>query len=448
MHDVLLRGGTVVLETGCRQLDIGVDQGEISALYAPGKCTEAAAIMDCSGKMVFPGAIDTHGHMLFRENFHIGTMNAAKGGVTTVVEMPLCNQRKQQEHTLTPALLQRKIACGNAEAHVDFALWGGLTRTTLDQIEALHEAGCVGFKAFISFAGEDYPYLDDYALWRSMQKISALGSVIAVHAENESICSALTQSFQAENRGPDGFEPSRPVIAEAEAAGRAAFFARKTGCKTMICHVSCAEVLDEVLRQGGGEAVFAETCPHYLTLDASDIVRCGGFAKCSPPLREIGAQEPLWERISRGEIQVIGADHSGYGPEEKDTDIWSASGGFVGLDLFLPALISEGMHKRGISPQRIAEISALNAAKLLGLYPQKGCIAVGADADFAVVDPRKKWVFHAADAFYETKDVRYPYENRVFTGAVTATVVRGCVVYENGKILAPKGYGTFVRPGR
>ena len=450
MYDVLLKGASVVLESGCQRLDIAVAEGKIAKLCIPGEeVPEAKCVIDCTGKVIFPGAIDTHGHMLFRENFDVGTMNAAKGGVTTVVEMPLCNQNEHWPNTLTRELFEEKVALGNSEAHVDFALWGGLTRTTMSRIRELHEAGCVGFKAFISYAGEDYPYLDDYALMESMKQIRDLGSIIAIHAENESICSALTKKYREEKRGPEFFEPSRPVIAEAEAAGRAAFFARKTGCKTVVCHVSCSEVLDEVLRnRTNGEQIYAESCPHYLSLDTMDIARCAGFAKCSPPLRAPIEKDLLWERVAQGEVDVIGADHSGYRTEEKERDIWDAPGGFVGLDLFMQILISEGMNKRGLSAERIAEISSVNASKLLGLYPQKGCIAEGSDADFAIVDPDEEWVFHTADSFYIESDERYPVENRKFTGNVVVTMVRGEVVYENGKIVMPKGYGKFVRPQR
>ena len=382
--------------------------------------------------------------MLFRENYSVGTKNAAKGGVTTIVEMPLCNQRP---NTTTRELFEKKIADGNAEAYIDFALWGGLTRSTLNRIEEQFEAGCVGFKAFISDAGEDYLYLDDYALLKSMELIQSLGSVLAVHAENESICSTLTAQYRSENRGVEYFEPSRPVIAEAEAAARTAFFARKTGCKTMICHVSCPEVLEEILHaRRNGAVIYAETCPHYLALDTSDIIRCEGFAKCSPPLRSAQQREALWNHVRNGEIDVIGADHSGYSSEEKNRSIWDAPGGFTGLDLFLPILINEGINLRGITPERIAQIASGNAAKMLGLYPQKGCIAVGSDADFAIVAPWEEWTFHAANSFYLDKSDRYPFENHEFTGRVVATMVRGKLVYENGKILGSQGYGRFVRP--
>ncbi len=320
MHDKLFINALVVMSDGCKSYDIGVDSGIITALYERGICQDAKEVIDCSGKMIFPGAIDTHGHMTFRENFDTGTKNAAKGGITTVVEMPLGNHKI---NTTSAEMLEKRKAEGMKDARVDFALWGGLTRNTLDNIAEQDKAGAIGFKIFTSFAGDDYPYMDDYAIMEGMKTIRSLNSIITVHCENESICSSLTAQYKG--KGPEFFEKSRPIIAEAEAVNRIVFFAEQTGCRTMVCHNSCPEAVEYITRgKKNGIDIYAETCPHYLSLDKSYIEKYEGFAKCSPPLRSSDKVDGLWEKIRCGEIDAVGADHSGYPVSEKDKGVWGS----------------------------------------------------------------------------------------------------------------------------
>ena len=440
--ELLLEGATVILPQSAQKLNAAVSNGKIVALMAPSYKVKAKQIIDCTGKIIFPGAIDGHSHVTLKEDFHYGTMSAAKGGVTTVVEMPISaimpNITDEKRF-----IASRKVA--EQTAHVDFALWGALMPTNMDKIEAFSELGCVALKAFTSDPGDDYEMMDDYSMLRAMKKCAKLNQVIGIHAENAAICKKMTQQFIDEGRGWEVQSDSRPKISEMEAAFRVALLAQETGCKISVCHVTNSDtvhILSEMRRRGANISI--ETCPHYLLLDTEDVKRCGGFANVYPPLRDRDEVEKMWTCLKNGEIDTVGSDHSAHTEEEKKRPPFSCPGGFPGLDLLLISLFSEGCLRRGLSMNRLAELTATNPAKLFGLYPRKGAIQIGADADFAIIDPDVKWTYHAKDCFYKLKSPLFPYEGKTFMGQVYATFVRGEIAYFDGKVLTESGYGNFI----
>lgn len=450
--DLLLKNGLVVTENECKRVDIAVKNGKIAGLLERGSktcCSEKE--IDCQGKVILPGAIDTHSHFFepgepskYRDDFYTATMAAAAGGYTTCIEMPQSIPPVVNKEAF---LLKKKLA--TEKAVVDFALWGGLVPSSLDKIKELKEEGCVAFKAFTSDAGPDYEMCSDYDLLEGMKIVKAVGGLVGIHAENDSICRKMTEYYRGmKTICPEYHEASRPWYAELEAVSRCILWSRITECPVMICHLSIPEGAEQIKKEkeAGNKFIFAETCAHYLLFDTDTLKKYGAFARCNPPLRSPERREKLWEYVLNGTIEVIGSDHAAYTHEEKQAaeNIFDAPCGFPGLQTILPGLLTEGVIKRGMSLVDFARLTSTNAAKRFGLYPKKGHIAVGADADFAIISLNYPWKYDHTKSFSKGKSNGYPQENMSFEAKVEKTMVRGEVVYQSEKIVKPKGYGQWL----
>jgi allantoinase len=215
-----------------------------------------------------------------------------------------------------------------------------------------------------------------------------------------------------------------------------------------VVHVSSADGLAEVqAAREWGLSVTAETCPHYLDFDEQDFERVGPALKCAPPIRDAAARERLWTALLAGEVDLVASDHSPCPAADKqkgEHDVWQAWGGVAGIQATLPVLLTQGVHARGLSLERVADLTATAPARLFGLYPRKGAIAIGADADFALVDPLKTWTFEAEQL--HTKSGISPYLGRTFRGAVVRTIVRGRTVFADGEVVGTPGWGRLIRP--
>jgi len=309
--------------------------------------------------------------------------------------------------------------------------------------------GCIGFKAFLPFAGKDYPRVDDYQLLTGMEQLSALGSLLGVHAENDDIINGKEREFiKAGNYSGRYHEQSRPEISEIESIQKAILFAEETKCSLHICHLSTARAKEIILTaKAKGLSLTVETCPHYLCLTVSDLERLGGYAKCNPPLRTEDNRNKLWDMIKDGTIDCIASDHSPYTNEDRDVhegNIWEMPPGIGGLELFLPLLIDEGYHKRGVPLEQIAQLTSHTPARRFGIANQKGAIEIGRDADLVIVDTEREWTFSANDSFMKAKCTKGPYEGRKIKGCVETTIVRGTIVYDGQTIQAPEGYGKMI----
>lgn len=443
MFDMLLKNGMVVLEDEVADLSIGIKDGKIAAFISPETLVEAEKTYDASEMYVLPGAIDTHSHVTFCDEFSNGSKAAVAGGVTTLIEMPL-SQRLPA--AVNEDVYKERIHLGEAVCVGDFALWGGVQPDFLNQPEKLQTEGAAAFKVFMSYAGEEYKSFDDYSLIRLMNYASARGIRLGLHAENDSICNAYTKKNQSNGGGAESHSDSRPILSEMEAVNRACLYAHETGCAIHICHVSSPDVANLILNwRKKGVTVTYETCPHYLCMTHEDVARYGAYAKCNPPIRSEQDREGLWDLLRSGQLDCIGTDHATYSELQKETgSFWSAPGGFPGIDLMVPTLIDEGVLKRGVSWVQAAKVLASNPARIFGLSSRKGTIRVGMDADFALIHPNKPWTYNAANTFYGVKSEKYPYENKKFTSQVCATFVRGRMVFANGKILANEGYGKYI----
>ena len=366
----------------------------------------------------------------------------AAGGGTLFFDMPL----NAHPPTLDAKSFEAKQAEAEQKSLVDFALWGGLVPQNLDQLEELARCGVIGFKAFMCNSGiDDFACVGDGVLREGMKRAAALQLPVAVHAENESLTSRLTAEALAANRtGIRDFLDSRPMQAELDAIQRAIDLAGETGCALHVVHVSGAPGVRLITAaRKAGVDVTCETCPHYLALTDMDMEKLGPVAKCAPPLRTANEQEDLWRELLAGNILTIGSDHSPSPPEMKQaTNFFKAWGGISGAQHLLPLLITLGHFERQADLSLLARFTSANVSRRFKL-PGKGPIAIGNDADLALVNLEESFDVRAEDLHYRHR--QSPYVGRRLRGAVRRTLVRGRTVFQGGEIVA-EPQGRLIRP--
>ena len=386
--DLLIRGGLVSDADHSRVADIAVRDGVILAV-GPSLDLAAGRVVEAGGMHVLPGFIDAHVHFnepgrADWEGFATGSAALAAGGGTAFCDMPL----NSSPPVLDAASFDAKAAALLAHSRLDGALWGGLTPLNLDRMGELAARGVIGFKAFMSDSGmDDFPRADAATLREGMARAAALGRLVAVHAESEEMTSRLAREIRAHGgRGIGDYLASRPVEAELEAIGVALDLARQTGCALHVVHVSTAAGLGRIAAaRAGGQDVSAETCPHYLLLDAEDVFRLGAVAKCAPPLRAPAEREALWQALGEGMVDTVGSDHSPAPPSLKtDADFFKVWGGISGCQHALPLFFEAAVLERGLSPTVVARLMAGNVARRFGLAG-KGRLTAGADADLVLL---------------------------------------------------------------
>ncbi len=441
--DLYIRNGRVVTEEREFLGGVAVTGGRIARLVEGNSPLEALEEIDARGLLLLPGLVDAHVHFSepgrgHWEGFETGSRAAAAGGVTSFVEMPL----NAHPPTINAEALRLKQAAA-AVSHVDYALWGGLVEDNLADLADLQAGGVVGFKAFMVSA-TDFPRSDARIMREGMAQIAGFGSFLAVHAEDEEMTGRLTMALRAAGRTDRAaWGEARPIAAELTAIDEAIGLAEATGARLHIVHVSCAEGIDRIsAAKARGVAVTSETCAHYLFFDETDLERLGPVAKCAPPLRAPAEREALWDRVLAGAVDVITSDHSPCLWEEKtagDADIFEAWGGISGVQSTLPALLTEGVAKRGLPLSDLVRMTAANPARLFGLYPKKGSLSAGADADLVLVDPDRRFTLQAADLEY--RNPHSAYVGAQFLGSVQKTISRGLTVFDGGRIIGPAGHG-------
>ncbi|RFU65084.1 allantoinase [Peribacillus glennii] len=440
-YDVIIRNGHIVTEETIVQGDIGIKAGKIAVIVVGQSIeTEAEGEINAKGLHVFPGLIDSHVHFnepgrTEWEGLETGSKSLAAGGITTFIDMPL----NSTPPTINRENLVLKKAASERKSMVNARFWGGLVPENINDLKDLFEDGVLGFKAFMSPSGiTDFNHVDDVTIYKGMKEIARLGSLLAVHAESTVICEQLAQEKIAEGHtSARDFTASRPIISEIEAVRRIISYAEATGCKLHIVHASSRKVV-EVINEAKhrGVDVTVETCPHYLSLTVKDLEEKGGLAKCCPPLRDESEVDDLWKAVANGEIDVIASDHSPAPPsmkEIKNGDYFKAWGGISGAQSTLNILLTEGHFKRGLPLQKIAELTGAKPAKLFGLFPNKGTIKAGSDADLAIVDLNKSFELKKEDLYYRHQ--QSPYVGKTFNGKVITTLVNGQVVFQNGEII-------------
>lgn len=449
-YDVCIANAQIVEADGVWHGQLGITDGMIAARDAGTQPLDADEVIDARGMLVLPGLIDVHVHFnepgrADWEGFERGSMGAAAGGVTTVIDMPL----NSAPSAVDGATLAAKQAALAGRSVVDYALWGGLVTDNVAQLPELDAAGALAYKAFMSNSGiDDFAAVTDGVLLEGLRHAATTDKIVAVHAESEALTQHFTAQLQAQGRiDPRAWLESRPPLAESEAISRALLLARDADARLHIVHVSTAAGVDLVdAARRAGQPVTCETCPHYLVLDEDDFVALGPIAKCAPPLRSRSEVEALWQRVLSGKVDLISSDHSPCPTADKQrgaNDIWAAWGGISGVQTLLPLLLDAGIHRRGMALPLLARLTSANPARLFGLGPAKGSLAVGADADLALIDPDATWTI-TADALF-ARHPHSPFIGRSVRGKVRATLVRGRVVFRDGEITAPTGWGRHIR---
>ncbi|MER1935501.1 MAG: allantoinase AllB [Priestia megaterium] len=443
-YDLLIKNGTVILESEAIVTDVAVKDGKIAAIGSD--LSDASEVVDARGLIVSPGMIDPHVHISEPgrtewEGYVTGTKAAAKGGVTSFIEMPL----NQLPATVDRESLQIKFDVAKGKMTTDVAVFGGLTPRNLDDISDLDEDGVTAYKCFMATCGdrskpEDFENVDDYSLYEGMRRIAKTGKVLAIHAENAAITDRLGQI--AAETGPKtlkAYVESRPVFTEVEPIRRAILFAKETGCRIHICHVACPEGVEEVTKaRAEGVDVTCETCTHNFYFVTDELDAIGNVAKCSPPIRDKQNQDGLWEKLFKEEISFAVSDHSPCTPDLKEGDAFSAWGGVAGLQNNVDVMFDEAVQKRGMSLEQFGRIISSNAADRYNLNA-KGRISIGKDADFVFIKPDAPYVLKAEDLEYKNK--LSPYIGREIGAQVVKTILRGQTIYDQktGVTETPKG---------
>src|SRR4051812_24969764 len=439
--DIVIRGGEVVTGEASFRADIAIAGEKIVAVGAPDTIPDGARTIDATGRQVMPGAIDSHVHFRapgydYKEDWQTGTGAAARGGVTTVLEMPNTNPP-----TGTLAALKTKQEIAARQAYVDYGIYGLLDEKNLDQLEALAAAGVSGFKCFMGNTFGDLPAPTDGAMLEGFEILARLGMRCTVHAENASIMARRQGKLEAAGRtDPLAHLAARPEVCAIEAVSRAVVFAEWTGARLHIAHKSSKDAL-YVLRDAKrrGVDVTVETCPQYLLLSTEDHKKLGNVLRVNPPIREPGHQEPLWQALKEGVVDMIATDHAPHTPEEKTrASVWQCDCGFPGVETQMPLMLTEvGRGRMSISDY--VRWACVNPARAWGFFPNKGVVQPGADADIVLVDMKREWSIDQSQLFSRSKIS--PWHGRRVQGGPVMTMVRGRVVMENGELKTQPGWG-------
>jgi allantoinase len=426
MPDLVVRGDTA---------DIAIEDGQIVAIgpQLPG----AAEEIDARGLHIFPGLIDVHLHFnepgrTEWEGAATGSRALAAGGGTLFFDMPL----NSTPCTVHAEAFDQKRAALEKSTITDFALWGGLIPGNVPQMAELADRGVVGFKAFMCNSGlPEFPRADDLTLFEGMREAARLGLPVAVHAESQEITQDLARRIG--NGSVAQFLASRPVVAELEAIQRATLLAREAGAKLHIVHVSSGRgvaLAAEARAQGADVSI--ETCPHYLFFTEDDVERLGAVAKCAPPLRGAAEQDALWKQLLAGAVDIVASDHSPAPPEMKTGDFGKAWGGIAGVQSTLAVLLDRA------PLERISSLVSAEPARRFRI-PSKGTIAIGMDADLALVDLSRSVQLRPEHLMQ--RHAMSPYIGSCFRGCVVRTIRRGETIFSSGEITA-RNKGKFVRP--
>jgi allantoinase len=425
--------------------EVGIRDGRIAAITEPGSLAGERRI-ETRG-LVLPGVVDAHVHTRSEpeEGITRATTAAAAGGVTTMVDMPYDDPTPI---TNVEAFLAKTAAIGR-EAITDVALWATIAKAGgLDEIEELVSCGACGFKvSTFETHPVRFPRIPDGELYLAMQRMAAAGSLISFHAENDELVRRLSAKLEAEGRTDAGAHAAaRPPVAETEAAGRALELALATRVRVHIVHATVERTFElvERAREDGVDAT-AETCLHYLLMDEDELLRQGARAKINPPLRTRGDVDRLWQLLAAGKVAYVTTDHVGWTRERKATrSIFDAKSGVPALEVFLPLFFDAAVLQHGLSVGRLTQLLCENPARRLGLWPQKGGIVIGADADLVLFDPTRRW--RIDEARMVTPAGWSPYHGRELTGAIDTVLVRGSTVFERGEVSGSPGQGRWVRP--
>ncbi len=448
MHDLVIRGGTLVTPHGTRQADLAVEGEQIAAIGDSG--LSGRAEIAAEGKLILPGVIDAHTHLALpvvgtrsSDDFLTGSQAAACGGVTTLIDFTVGTP----DTTIPEEITRRKADA--ASVVIDYALHAeviGWRPGHEEEFRAAVSLGVRSFKFYTAYAASGRA-TDNGVLYHAFQALAGAGAVALVHCEDEAIIDTILYQMGKDDRmRMSSLARARPPICEGSAVGQVAYLAGETGMPVHIVHVSSRLGLASVARaKARGVPLSAETCPQYLLLTRDVYERDDGrFFSASPALRGPADQQALWDGLRDGTIDLVATDHCPFTRAQKR---WRGSFldlpyGLPGVETLLALLYSEGVTKGRLPLVALPHLLCEQPARVNGLYPRKGILAVGSDADLVILDPDAEWTIRASDLHMETDFS--PYEGRAVRGKVAATVSRGRVVYANDRFCGEPGWGRFL----
>ena len=449
LKKILLKGGTVVSSKGMKKADVLISGEKIVAV---GRHIHTdASVVNVSGKLIFPGFIDAHTHFdlevsdtVTADDFESGTRSAVAGGVTTVIDFATQNKGEK----LSDALNNWHVKAF-AKSTCDYAFHMAISDWREDvkcELEAMFEQGVTSFKVYMIY---DAMELNDHDIYELMKELKKYGGIVGCHCENSGIVGKLREEAIARGDTAPAFHPAtRPDYTEAEAVRRFLTIAEAADAPVIVVHLSTKEGYDEIMRaRKRGVKVFAETCPQYLLLDDSVYSRAFDEAAkyvCSPPLRKAEDQRALWGALKNNDIDTVSTDHCSFTVEQKRAgaeDFTKIPNGMPGVETRAALMYTYGVKKKRISPSQMCAYLSENPAKLYGMFPKKGVIKVGSDADIVIFDPRRDGTITAAAC--HSKCGYNPFEGVCTVGGVERVYLRGQVVYSNGEIMLAN-HGRYV----
>src|SRR5215475_5159230 len=453
--DALIKNGTVVTATDTYAADVAILDGKIHSISTNLPQENATRVFNAAGKYVLPGGIDVHTHLdmpfggtTSADDFETGTRAAAFGGTTTLIDFAI-QYKGQTLRTAFDAWMQK--ASGKAVSDYAFhCIITDLGAAQLEEMNALVREGVTSFKLFMAYPGVFM--LDDASIFKAFRATAKNGGLVCMHAENGNAIDVIVQQALAEGKkAPKYHALTRPTTAEAEATGRAIALAEMAGAPVYIVHLSCNDALEKVREaRDRGLPAYAETCPQYLYLSLENF-DAPGFEGAkyvfTPPLREKWHQEKLWNGLKTDHLQVVSTDHCPFCfKEQKELgrdDFTKIPNGGPGIEHRLSLIYTGGVHGKHFSPNRFVQLVSTAPAKLFGLYPRKGTIAVGSDADLVLFDPNHMEVISA-----KTHHMRVDYsmfEGIQIKGAPKTVFSRGKAVIDANQFVARPGSGQFLR---
>jgi dihydropyrimidinase len=432
--DLLIQGGLVVTGRAVKRADVGVRGEKIAAVGADLPAEGATQIVDAKGRYVFPGIIDVHVHPVYEDNVQDCSRVAAHGGTTTLLFFA---------YGRTGESLLRKVdemlADGLANSLLDFGLHGGMFEAPkqVPEIPKVMELGVGTFKFFLTYLKQGW-YTDDYQFIKAMDTLGQRGGLAMVHAENGGGIDYLEDKYLAgQSASPADFNKSRPAALEEEAVFRAIRLAEVANCPLYIPHVTAARALRPIRQaRAEGQRVYAETCPQYLNLTQDIIEERGALAKIGPPIRTAEDQAALWGALADGTLQVVASDHA---PKLKDVngDFIQQPFGSPQIETLLPLTYDGGVNKGRIGLVRLVQVLCENPARIFGLYPKKGTITVGSDADLVIFNPGREYTIRADN---QHTNVGYTlYEGRTVLGWPEKSFQRGRSLLVDGEVVGAPG---------
>ncbi len=449
MIDLLIKGDLVLNDCVLRGGSVGVNSGKIIGIFNSSDCTlPSKEIIDVTGCLVYPGMVDAHVHCYSNadETFMHATRAAAAGGVTTIIEMPY----DQGAPVTSVDVFNKKVALISKTCVVDVAMLATLRKhATPKEVGPLVMAGATGFKMSIYETDPDrFPRIEDEVLWQIMPEISKYQIPVGFHGEIDFIIEDLIKKAKLAGRtDPMSHYETRPPASETLAILKILELSHWTKVKLHIFHASQPRSIDLITWfKSKGLDVTVETCPHYLLLDADvDLPRLKAFAKINPSILKKHEREMLWEHVIAGHIDFISSDHAPWPLERKQKDnIFENSSGAPGLETSFPLMHDAMVEKRGLDPIVVAKLLCKNPAKRFALSHLKGSIFIGADADFAILDPNQEFFIDSKGSYSSAK--WSPYDGYKIKGRVVRTVLRGQTIYDGRNIIAEVGFGQFL-PG-